>query len=101
MTPSTDTRVSAAFTPGPWEAWIAGKTICILGPKGDHHKPVIGWSGFDSCHLPLTKQKANAHLIAAAPELYEALANICASFPDDAPALIEARAALTKARAAS
>jgi hypothetical protein len=60
-----------AFTPGPWEAWISGKTICILGPTADHNKPVIGWPGFDSCHLPLTKQKANARLIAAAPDYDE------------------------------
>lgn len=63
------TSLLEGATPEPWRAWIMGKTICVLGPKGDHNKPVVGWSGFGSCHLPLSEQKANARLIAAAPTL--------------------------------
>ena len=68
------------FTPGPWsaggtkpykgnEAWIFDsstpeKLICFLGGEIDKPRPSI------------PESLANAHLIAAAPDLYAALLNI-------------------------
>jgi hypothetical protein len=54
----------------PWQAWIRGKTICILDAKGDHHRPVIAWMGFDGSSRQLRQQRAIAHLVASAPRLY-------------------------------
>lgn len=63
------------FTKGPWSAFCVGSTVAVdIGPKPTGAGTcIVSWPGFDSCNLPLREQKANAHLIAAAPELYEAL----------------------------
>jgi hypothetical protein len=71
------------FTPGPWKAVFDDRKIYIEG---------IG--------VPTDKnEKANAHLIAAAPELYEALEALL-SYKTDAPLYFQenGRAALKKAR---
>lgn len=64
-------------TPGPWAAFIGnrGKTISIdIGPTAIGKRPcIINWSGFDDTDLPITQRVANARLIAAAPDLLEAL----------------------------
>lgn len=66
------------FTPGPWhwdsEAFGSGLDWCLIqGPGGDPGGSILE-GGFvladDAENL------ANAHLIAAAPELYEALHNL-------------------------
>jgi hypothetical protein len=108
--------VSAGFTPGPWHHWRIGngKTICVLGPKFDHDKPIVTWMGFDGCNRKLNEQDANARLIAAAPELYNGcnallgLIQLLAANPETPPALlhiltehhriIEAERAVAKAR---
>jgi hypothetical protein len=100
MTPSTDTRVSAGFTPGPW------RIVCRPYGSGLERHIYCGQQ------VPIAKlngnprgrreSDANARLIAAAPELYEALAiarNILIA--NGLPTSPKIDAALTKARAAS
>jgi hypothetical protein len=72
------------WTPGPWE--VDGSKVCydLDGTKDNICNTV--W------------QEANAHLIAAAPDLYEALAEIMDWVVNDHPASVKARAALAKAR---
>lgn len=88
------------FTPGPWktnrhgDVFAGQEFICCSGRAYDRSEA----------------DRANSHLIAAAPELYEALANCLGHFDtpvarrqvginSDIPVwLVEARAALAKAR---
>lgn len=58
-------------TPGPWSAYIGGGVISVcIGAIPNGKRPcIVEWPGFDSCDLPLAQQKANARLIAAAPDL--------------------------------
>jgi hypothetical protein len=53
-------------TPGPWRVFAAPTAIFAEG-----RKEVVHWSGFDSSDFQ-KDIKANARLIAAAPELLEA-----------------------------
>lgn len=83
------------FTPGPWGVrrteW---DTIQVMiGPPGDQ-VGICEASAFDQ------KSEANAHLIAAAPDLYAALHALVWDGPavDDSPLWEAARAALAKAR---
>ncbi len=58
-------------TRGPWLAQIFPKgTIDVISIGGG---TVIHWSGFDASGMIHEEDKANAKLIAAAPELLEAL----------------------------
>jgi len=101
------------FTPGPWKAIrdplhygslstvYAGSTEEKAGIGAQMLVQVGGWSN-------PTEQEANAHLIAAAPELYEALEEIIQDVQQTSTgditgtgcweALDKARAALAKAR---
>ncbi len=93
--PTSDSKPNVAWTPGPWAARIgnAGSNhpLFVTAPNHDGLRP---WCD------------ADAHLIAAAPELYEALEQmtvayglICAAIQADGmPELTPARAALAKAR---
>lgn len=81
----TDTK----FTPGPWSvAADYDNKLHVCSPWNDRVKPKNSdtygsYLGAHICEVPhqgedapvvtLTQAKANAHLIAAAPELYEAL----------------------------
>jgi len=64
-----------SHTPGPWEEYSGGETIhsaggsliCIVCPEG---------------HTLDSADRANAHLIAAAPELVEALEAVLGTFSD-------------------
>lgn len=59
------------FTPGPWEyEGINGKVVSVI--NGIH--AVVAHNG--TFRHSAKESAANAHLIAAAPELYEALENI-------------------------
>lgn len=64
-------------TPAPWSAFIGsdGRTISIcIGNDANGQTPcIVNWPGFDSNGLATNENIANASLIAAAPELLEAL----------------------------
>ena len=63
------------FTKGPWSVFNKDQTICIE-PRSvaTGRRPcVVDWPGFDSNDMPKSENIANAHLIAASPDLYEAL----------------------------
>lgn len=93
------------WTPGPWEITEpngTGNGMRIDGPK-DWPRIPEAWLGFA---VTSEEQIANAHVIAAAPDLYQALAS-CQSWitdggyeidPDVAQICDQARAALAKAR---
>jgi len=60
-----------AFTPGPWVMKDYGENvIAVLDSDGI---PVINWAGFDDCVNTPKAHKANARLIAVAPELLDVL----------------------------
>lgn len=57
------------FTPGTWSLNHES--------YGVHIEPSVAWIGFGTAHTE-TEHKANAALIAAAPEMYEQLKRHCA-----------------------
>lgn len=57
-------------TPGPWKAFLKNGIVAVTTASG---KEVIHWSGFDSSEFSTNTDEANARLIAAAPELLDAL----------------------------
>lgn len=98
------------FTPGPWSIWNGpaytggGADLCIgagdlwLANMDRRHPDCDGYRAdgplhyeneCDICELGsgvITKeQRANAHLIAAAPEMYAALKNALSEFADEYP----------------
>ena len=83
------------WTPGPWgihpeyPEWVSTNDADIA--------EVSGWPPQHD-----EEQTANRHLIAAAPELYEALLSLCDYLafepPHDGPLVTAGRAALAKAR---
>jgi len=95
------------WTPGPWVAYENAEDKCFYvaqqdgAPYTPDYSDVCGlecrtWSG----ERPIV-QRANAHLIAAAPEIYGALESIitnATSATCSQGQLDMARAALTKAR---
>jgi hypothetical protein len=87
------------FTPGPWGVWSDLDVVSL--PSGDTLATVYG-SPFDRDDAKnAANRKANARLIAAAPELYEALAKIAdenSSFVVGPTARAFARTILAKAR---
>jgi hypothetical protein len=80
------------FTPGPW----------VIGKINSHTIFTELDGGESICEVEhLDNYKANANLIAAAPDMYEALKNFVKHYsnfihPDDMT-MIEAKAALNKA----
>ncbi len=83
------------YTKGPWKIEGEGQaTVGILATGHNHFIAFLqGWAQ--------PQQDANAYLIAAAPDLLEALEEmyeICNMSSDDAPHRVKARAAITKAR---
>lgn len=69
----------AKHTPGPWSVYDGlGKTLAVcIGEEPNGKRPcIVDWPGFDSCDLPFSQQRANAHLIAAAPDMLAALKDI-------------------------
>ena len=64
---TSDAQPSAAWTPGPWSREVgAGRGAWIAGAN------MHGWAAL-ACGNTDAEAEANARLIAAAPELYEAL----------------------------
>lgn len=93
------------WTPGPWTVLITGMRGSFHIPQAQAHEAGHADDGVDGYSV----SKANAQLIAAAPELYEALANLVSRFEQacryagsDAKfigeATTKARAALASAR---
>ena len=69
---------TAKHTPGPWE--VVGSRICTVG--NDRERVTLAKTEPSGAFTMSTEQTANAHLIAAAPAMYEALQAIvqaCAS----------------------
>lgn len=99
----------ANSTPGPWfcgdeDEDIAGVQYVDVhaGTYGDPSYRSVAHveAGFDDDFLPLDEEThANAHLIAAAPELLEALQAL-AAFVDETCAYVDANPLLDAARAA-
>lgn len=99
--------MTTKFTPGPWS--VTGDNSYIFSwkslDKGGMPRPICGPAIIPSEH---EENVANAHLISAAPELYEALEKIVQDVqqtstggitgPGYWEALDEAREALAKAR---
>jgi len=86
--------MSAKHTPGPW-------SIYSITFKG-YHQIACAQGGRVCQVVPFKDEyKANARLIAAAPDLLEALKSMCEGFSalkdSDFPALAKARAAIAKA----
>ena len=77
-------------TPGPWVVGshdFLDQWVCIDAPSGDHDLDYKSWEGVamaygceESPSKGLKKAKANAILIAAAPELLEALTDAVIDF---------------------
>jgi len=88
------------FTPGPWFTDDYG--YIFSGERRDAHMiaEVRGWGWIQYLPNPEQIQDANAHLIAAAPELYKALEYCIKQIPEfgDVPGI---KAALAKARGES
>jgi hypothetical protein len=61
----------AEHTPGPWTVFDKNGVLAIVVGGGLHNE-VIHWSGFDSSDFPKAR-RANAKLIAAAPDMKAAL----------------------------
>lgn len=84
----------AQHTPGPWEIWPAENSVVITESLGRHIAAIP---------LATHEWKENARLIAAAPELLEALEELEALGSLELPqrrdaALLKAKAAIAKAK---
>lgn len=101
--------MSTKFTPGPWTEDISRS--CVVGPLGvtvAHCGQAMTSCADGSYWIRAEESSANAHLIAAAPELYAALQACCEEAFDTETTtarMVEirrtARAALAKARGES
>jgi hypothetical protein len=94
--------MTTTHTPGPWRIGDAGQTV--FGPKTDHSAPVtVALMPTPSERVSFLERKANSKLVAAAPELLEALEGLVADWErvhGPIPADHEARAAISKATGA-
>lgn len=64
-------------TPGPWKVYHAKLrpqfSTKIIEIQDDHGNAIVAWSGFDAVNRTVKKKMANARLMAAAPDMIEAL----------------------------
>lgn len=71
-------------TPSPWSVFNGnnGETLAIcIGDDSNGKTPcIVNWMGFDSNQIPRKQNIANTHLIAAAPELLEALEGLLENY---------------------
>lgn len=84
------------FTPGPWQwsPWLKNGGKFLRHPGSDGYLP----EGILYISRPSQPTDANANLIAAAPQLYEALETVVKRFGTNIPEWLEAEAALAAAR---
>lgn len=76
------------FTPGPWDVCrikhyhpqLIGETCCV---KIGENILELDYIGLGNENKDYKQSEANAFLIAAAPEMYEALSDICKVFKKD------------------
>jgi len=82
--------MSTDFTPGPWQWWTSNSWRRLTAhnlpggrykQEGDVLRPCVN---HHDNHPDLTVSSANAHLIAAAPDLYEALSIIDEAYQHNA-----------------
>lgn len=88
------------FTAGPWEAFNRDNYQSIFA-KGYERTICVVESYSKGFGHDRDERDANAHLIAAAPELYEALEDVIGLIPlefEQSPMVSFAKAALAKAR---
>ncbi|ELY5855624.1 hypothetical protein QLY72_21915 [Cronobacter malonaticus] len=91
------------FTPGPWEWWTSNSFLRLSSQATGKDGGVIDSYAMSDGHTSLSVSKADMALIAAAPDLLEALQEFVDLFPDvidgDAimPALDKGYAAIAKA----
>ena len=82
-----------SHTPGPWSAHAHESTDTYT-----IHVAGRSWESWAVAHVgDCTDDEANARLIAAAPDLLEALKNVIRGVPDTWDGVIKARAAIAKA----
>lgn len=95
------------FTKGPWtfevfpDEW---EDTYFVGPESEYLDDESMQYSLLEGGLVLASEEeneANAYLIAAAPELYEALKEVCQEFAHNHPSIEKGRAALAKARGQS
>jgi len=86
-----------AHVPGPWKHFYSkaprGHHAEINGIDDDRGNCVVHWSGFDASAFTPPQRRANAQLIAAAPELLDALRAMVSCEYGTAEALSATRAA--------
>ena len=77
-----NTTKTAQFTPGPWIIRTHQNLTAICTPKGEMQLSLHGvHDGLKPLSVSLQEWLANAHLIAAAPAMYEALKALVDVFP--------------------
>jgi hypothetical protein len=88
----------SAYTPAPWYALAEGVTDAAIG-----YRAIIDSDGYTVCN-PSPMGEGNARLIAAAPDLLNALDGLLdylrdydADYPEAAPIFGKARSAIAKA----
>lgn len=65
-------QITTKFTPGPWVLADRYGEEALVSKSNNEAVAYAAWRGGSQCDLAFNS-KADAHLIAAAPELYEAL----------------------------
>lgn len=82
-----------AHTPGPWVAYDFGANWWVAAPDADDSGPMLRVGGLHK------EREANARLIAAAPDLLEALEYVMSAHGEQlTDAFEKAKAAIDKAR---
>ena len=89
------------YTKGPWHISETGPKWSInVGNGGDSNRHIAMVSSYQEFTSDHTENLANARLIAAAPELLEALVSLVQEYVKLKPAVVFNRGAIEQARAA-
>ena len=89
----------AKHTPAPWKVFDRPGTLSVFAGDKIGRNEVVHWTGFDASHFPKAT-KANARLIAAAPDmlaLLQELIDIEGPQPGTAAWAKKVHAVITKA----